>query len=140
SLSPRDYAAYIYDACFDAKFGNERELVQPVDIHPRTSRPISLGSGLTKLLERAGQPPRSGTIFPLFHVVQEAWEFIMGDEATLRPIYPPVASEAWLQVRLATGPESGNYMEPPMIYIEPTRDPYWPFRLDEYSIFQNHSP
>ena len=71
SLSPRDYTAYIYDACFDAKHNSERDQVHPVDINPRTPHQISLGSGLRKLLERANQPPRSGTIFPLFHVIQE---------------------------------------------------------------------
>ena len=135
SLSPRHYTAYIYDACFDAKYNSERDQVRPVDINPRTSRPISLGSGLTKLLERANQPSRSGTIFPLFHVIQEAWDFILGEDAAIMPIYPPIASEAWLQIRLATGSVAARYREPPAIYMEPTRDPFWPFRFDEYSRF-----
>jgi hypothetical protein len=137
SLSPRIYNAYIYDACFDAKYATERPIIHPIDINPRTPYPISLGSGLTRLLERANQPPRSGTIFPLFHVIQEAWDFILGDDAALMPIYPPIASEAWLQIRLATGSVAARYREPPSIYIEPTRDPFWPFRFDEYSRFQN---
>lgn len=135
SLAPREYTAYIYDACFDAKYNSEYDLIYPVDINPRTPRPISLGSGLTKLLEKTNQPPRSGTIFPLFHVIQEAWDFILGEDATLMPIYPPIASEAWLQIRLATGPVAGRFREPPAIYIEPSHDPFWPFRLDEYSRF-----
>jgi hypothetical protein len=135
SLSPRDYTAYIYDACFDHKFDTERDQIHPVDIHPRTPSPISLGSGLTALLERANQPPRSGTIFPLFHVIQEAWDFILGEDAALMPIYPPIASEAWLQIRLATGLVAARYREPPAIYVEPSRDPHWPFRFDEYSRF-----
>jgi hypothetical protein len=135
SLSPRHYTAYIYDACFDAKYNSERDQVHPVDINPRTPHPISLGSGLTKLLERANQPPRSGTVFPLFHVIQEAWDFIIGEDAALMPIYPPIASEAWLQIRLATSSAAASYREPPAIYIEPTRDPFWPFRFDEYSRF-----
>lgn len=53
------------------------------------------------------------------------------------PIYPPIASEAWLQIRLATGNVAAQYREPPSIYIEPTRDPFWPFRFDEYSRFQS---
>jgi hypothetical protein len=137
SLSPRNYNAYIYDACFDVKYGAEQPIIYPIDINPRTPYPISLGSGLTRLLERANQPPRSGTIFPLFHVIQEAWDFILGDDAALMPIYPPIASEAWLQIRLATGSVAARYREPPSIYIEPTRDPFWPFRFDEYSRFQN---
>ena len=137
SLSPRVYSAYIYDACFDHKYHNEKHLIQPIDIHPRTSNPISLGSGLTTILERNNQPPRSGCIFPLFHVIQEAWDFILGEEATLMPIYPPIASEAWLQIRLVTGIVPGRYREHPAIHIEPSRDPLWPFRFDEYSRFSN---
>jgi hypothetical protein len=133
--SPQDYTAYIYDACFETKYLNERDDILPLDIRPRTPAPISLGSGLTKLLEQHNQPPRSGTIFPLFHVIQEAWDFILGEDAALMPIYPPIASEAWLQVRLATGKTAAQYREPPAIYIEPSRDPYWPFRFDEYSRF-----
>jgi hypothetical protein len=133
--SPHDYTAYVYDACFETKYLNEREDIKPVDIRPRTNAPISLGSGLTRLLELHHQPPRSGTIFPLFHVIQEAWDFILGEDAALMPIYPPIASEAWLQVRLATGQVAARYREPPAIYIEPSRDPYWPFRFDEYSRF-----
>src|SRR5271156_1547394 len=135
--SPREYTAYIYDACFDHKFNSEREIVRPVDIDPGTHYPISLGTGLAKILELAHQPARSGTIFPLFHVIQEAWDFILGEDAALMPIYPPIASEAWLQIRLATGNVAARYREPPSIYIEPTRDPFWPFRFDEYSRFQN---
>lgn len=30
-----------------------------------------------------------------------------------------------------------RYREPPSIYIEPTRDSFWSFRFDEYSLFQN---
>ena len=134
SLSPRDYSVYIYDACFDGKYAREKDKIQPVDIHKRTPGRISLGSGLTKLLQRADQPPRSGTIFPLFHVIQEAWDFIMGDDAALMPIYPPIASEAWLQIRLATGPESVDYSHPPPIYIERSRDPFWPFELTGFTI------
>ena len=51
------------------------------------------------------------------------------------PIYPPIASEAWLQIRLATSSVAPRHREPPAIYIEPTRDPFWPFRFDEYSRF-----
>jgi hypothetical protein len=51
------------------------------------------------------------------------------------PIYPPIASEAWLQIRLATGSVAARYREPPAIYVEPSRDPHWPFRFDEYSRF-----
>jgi hypothetical protein len=133
SLSLRKYVAYIYDACFDAKYNEERSQIRPIDIDPRTSRPISLGSGLTKLLARANQPPRSGTIFPLFHIIQEAWDFILGEDAALMPIYPPIASEAWLQIRLATGTVPARYREPPALYIEQSRDPFWPFTLDEYA-------
>ena len=133
SLSPRDYTAYIYDACFDTKYSNEQDIVHPVDINPHTPYPISLGSGLTTLLERAGQPARSGTIFPLFHVIQEAWDFVLGEDAALLPVYPPIASEAWIQIRLATGAVAARYREPPAIPIEATRDPYWPFRFEEYS-------
>ena len=135
SFSPRHYTAYIYDACFDAKYNSERDQVHPVDINPHTPHQISLGSGLTKLLERANQPPRSGIIFPLFHVIQEAWDFILGEDAALMPIYPPIASEAWLQIRLATSFVTASYRESPAIYIEPPRDPFWPFRFDEYSRF-----
>ena len=137
SLSPRVYSAYIYDACFDHKYHNEKHLIQPIDIHPRTSNPISLGSGLTTILERNNQPPRSGCIFPLFHVIQEAWDFILGEEVALMPIYPPIASEAWLQIRLVTGIVPARYREHPAIHIEPSRDPQWPFRFDEYSRFSN---
>jgi hypothetical protein len=52
------------------------------------------------------------------------------------PIYPPIASEAWLQIRLATSFVTASYRESPAIYIEPPRDPFWPFRFDEYSRFQ----
>jgi hypothetical protein len=135
SLSPRTYTAYIYDACFDAKFNDEGDRIHPVDINPRTRRPISLGTGLTKLLERANQPPRSGTIFPLFHVIQEAWDFILDGDAALMPIYPPIASEAWLQIRLPTSAVAASYREPPAIHIEPTRDQFWAFRFDEYGRF-----
>src|SRR5204863_4396438 len=62
-------------------------------------------------------------------------EFILGEDAELMPIYPPIASEAWLQIRLATSAVTARYREPPSIYIEPTRDPFWPFRFDEYGRF-----
>lgn len=135
SLSPRKYTAFIYDACFETKYQDERDAISPLDIHPRTRSPIGLGTGLKRLIEKANQPPRSGTIFPLFHIIQEAWDFILGDDAALVPVYPPIASEAWLQIRLATGPVPARFREPPAIYIEPSRDPHWPFRFDEYLRF-----
>lgn len=135
SLSPRRYSAYIYDACFEPKYETEQSQVTALDIQPRTRSVIGLGSGLKRLFEKYGQPPRSGTVFPLFHIIQEAWDFILGDDAALVPVYPPIASEAWLQIRLTTGPVPARYREPPAIYIEPSRDPYWPFRFDEYLRF-----
>jgi hypothetical protein len=135
SLSPRNYSMYIYDACFDGKLDGEKDKVRPIDIRKRTPGQLCLGTGLTRLLVDAGQPPRSGTIFPLFHVVQEAWDFIMGGDPALRPIYPPIASEAWLQIRLATGPDAYDYPRPPPIRIEQSRDPFWPFQLTSYNVF-----
>jgi len=136
--SHREYTAYIYDACFDHKFNSERDIIRPVDIDPGTHYPISLGTGLAKVLELAHQPARSGTIFPLFHVIQQAWDFILGEDATLMPIYPPIASEAWLQIRLATGTPPSRYRDPPAtIFVDPSRDPYWPFRFDEYTRIPN---
>ena len=135
SLSPRRYKAFIYDACFDRKYQTEKDQITPLDIQPRTRSPIFLASGLKRLMERSNQPPRSGTIFPLFHIIQEAWDFILGDDAALVPIYPPIASEAWLQIRLATGSVPELTRERPQIYIEPAIDPYWPFRFDEFLRF-----
>jgi hypothetical protein len=51
--SPRNYNAYIYDACFDAKYATELPIIHPININLRIPYPISLGSGLTRLLERA---------------------------------------------------------------------------------------
>ena len=62
----------------------------------------------------------------------------MGDNAALLPIYPPIASEAWLQIRLATGNVAAKYRDPPAVYIAPPQDPFWPFLFDEYSRFDQN--
>jgi hypothetical protein len=135
SLRARKYVCFVYDACFEQKYQNEKDRITPLDIRPHSRATLGLGSGLKRLIERNNQPPRSGVIFPLFHIIQAAWDFILGDDAGIVPIYPPIASEAWLQVRLATGPVPALVHEIPAIYMQPARDPFWPFRFDEYLRF-----
>ena len=130
---PKDYAAYIYDAVFDPKFEAESDQIRVLDINIRTRRQISLGSGLTKFMEMNHQPPRAGCVFPLFHVIQEAWDFVLAEDVqAMMPLYPPIASEAWIQIRLLMVPAASRWQEPRNLHIQPSQDPFWPFRFNEY--------
>ena len=129
---PKDYAAYIYDAVFDPKFEAESDEIRVLDINIRTREKISLGSGLTKLMELNHQPPRGGCVFPLFHVVQEAWDFrITEDGQVVIPTYPPIASEVWIQIRLLMVPATSGRQEPRNLPIQPSQDPFWPFGFND---------
>lgn len=56
----------------------------------------------------------------------------MAEDQHAMPLYPPIASEAWIQIRLLMVPGPTRWTEPSYMRIHPSQDPFWPFHFDEY--------